>query len=49
MNILVTGGCGYVGTRLTERLLIEGHNVTVVDTMWFGNYLNQHENLIVVT
>jgi len=48
MNILVTGGCGYVGTRLTERLLIEGHNVTVVDTMWFGNYLNQHENLIVV-
>lgn len=48
MHILVTGGCGYVGTVLTERLLRLGHRVTVVDLMWFGNYLPQHGNLTVV-
>ena len=45
MNILLTGGCGYVGTNLTNRLLSEGHKVTVVDTAWFGDYLSEHENL----
>jgi len=44
-NILVTGGTGYVGTLLTRRLLQEGHKVVVVDTMWFGDYLEEHENL----
>ena len=42
MNILVTGGCGYVGTILTNRLLSDGHQVTVVDIMWFGNHLQKH-------
>lgn len=48
MNLLVTGGCGFVGTVLTKRLLDEGHNVTVVDAMWFGNYLEEHRNLTVI-
>ena len=48
MNILLTGGCGYVGTVLTKKLLDEGHNVTVVDIMWFGNFLPEHKNLKVV-
>ena len=48
MNILVTGGCGYVGSVLTERLLAEGHHVTVVDIMWFGNKLPDHPNLRVI-
>ncbi len=48
MNILLTGGCGYVGTVLTEKLLEERHKVTVVDIMWFGNYLKEHENLTVI-
>ena len=48
MHILVTGGCGYVGTRLTNELLNNGHFVTVVDIMWFGNYLKHHENLKVI-
>lgn len=39
MNILITGGCGFVGTVLTENLLADGHKVTVVDTQWFGNHL----------
>ena len=48
MNILVTGGCGYVGTNLTNELLLKGNNVTVVDTMWFGNFLNPQSNLNVI-
>ena len=48
MNILVTGGCGYVGTILTNRLLADGHVVTVVDIMWFGNHLKDHPNLTVI-
>ena len=46
MRILITGGCGYVGTILTEKLLQEDLNVTVVDTQWFGNYLIKHKNLL---
>ena len=45
MKILLTGGCGYIGTNLTEALLDLGHHVTVVDIMWFGNYLKPHKNL----
>ena len=48
MHILLTGGCGYIGTVLTKRLLERGIRVTVVDIMWFGNYLLKHKNLIVV-
>ena len=44
-NILITGGGGYVGTNLTKELLSDGHNITVLDTFWFGNYLKKHKNL----
>ena len=46
MNILITGGCGYVGTVLTETLLNDGHKINVIDTQWFGNHLKEHPNLI---
>ena len=48
MHILVTGGCGYTGTLLTNDLLNLGHKVTVVDTQWFGNYLQPHPNLTIL-
>lgn len=48
MNILLTGGCGYVGTPLTQSLLDRGHKVTVVDLQWFGNCLPAHPNLTVI-
>ncbi len=48
MNILLTGGCGYVGTPLTQSLLNAGHRVTVVDLQWFGNHLAAHPALTVI-
>ncbi|HEY1793222.1 MAG TPA: SDR family oxidoreductase [Opitutaceae bacterium] len=48
MNILLTGGCGYIGTPLAQSLLAAGHRVTVVDLQWFGNHLPSHPNLTVI-
>lgn len=47
-KIVVSGGCGFVGHRLTIALLELGHRVRVVDAMWFGNYLPDHENLEII-
>ena len=46
--ILVTGGCGFVGTILVNRLLEENFKVKVIDTQWFGNYLIKHKNLRII-
>lgn len=48
MNVLVTGGCGYKGSVLVPRLIARGHDVTVFDIQWFGNFLPEHPNLTVV-
>lgn len=48
MRILVTGGCGYVGTSLVERLLSKGHKVIVIDSIWFGNFLQKNKNLKII-
>lgn len=44
----MTGGCGYIGTVLTEKLLADGHKLKVIDTQWFGNHLKAHPNLTVL-
>ena len=48
MHILLTGGCGYVGSILTPKLLDKGHHVTAYDIMWFGNFLKEHKNLKII-
>lgn len=45
-SIFITGGAGYVGSKLVPKLLSLGHNVTVLDLMIYGeNVLNDHPNL----
>ena len=41
-KILVTGGCGMIGSNLVKRLLNEGNDVYVIDNLWRGKieYLN---------
>ena len=37
MNILVTGGAGYIGSHMARMLVGRGHTVTILDTMEYGS------------
>jgi nucleoside-diphosphate-sugar epimerase len=39
MKILITGGCGFVGTNLIPDLLELGHDVVVIDNLAHGSYI----------
>ena len=40
MRILVTGGAGFIGSHLCERLLSDGHTVTAIDNLSTGRASN---------
>lgn len=37
MRIVVTGGAGFIGSHLVDRLIKEGHVVQVIDNLYTGN------------
>jgi UDP-glucuronate decarboxylase len=45
MRILVTGGAGFIGSHLCERLLGEGHDVVCLDNFFTGSKKNIHHLL----
>lgn len=49
-KILVTGGCGMIGSNLVKRLVKNGNEVFVVDNLWRGKleYLNDQDGLPVI-
>jgi UDP-glucose 4-epimerase len=40
MKALVTGGAGFIGSHLTERLLKDGNNVAIIDNLSTGSLKN---------
>jgi UDP-glucose 4-epimerase len=49
MNVLVTGGAGFIGSHLVDALIERGDNVTVIDNLSTGKRenVNKHAKLIV--
>lgn len=49
-KILITGGCGMIGSNLVKRLVKEGNDVFVIDNLWRGKleYLNDEEGKPVI-
>jgi UDP-glucose 4-epimerase len=40
MKILITGGAGFVGSHLADKLITQGHEITVIDDLSTGRYSN---------
>ena len=44
-NVLVTGGLGFIGSHLVDRLVKDGHGVCVIDNLSTGTIDNRNKKL----
>jgi UDP-glucose 4-epimerase len=44
LKVLVTGGAGFIGSHIVDRLIVEGHPVVVVDNLSTGKKKNINRN-----
>ena len=44
MDVLVTGGAGFIGSSLVKRLVSDGAKVVVIDNLWRGSLNNLKYN-----
>jgi nucleoside-diphosphate-sugar epimerase len=45
MKVLVTGGAGFIGSHVVDKLMIDGHDVVVLDNLYSGNMRNIEHHL----
>ncbi len=48
MNILVTGGAGYIGSIVVEELVQQGDHVVVFDNLYYGHRAAVHPNAVFI-
>ena len=48
MNILITGGAGFIGSNIADAYLKEGHKVIIIDDLYSGRLSNVPKDAIYV-
>ena len=46
MNVLVTGGAGFIGSHVVDRFIQEGHQVSILDNLSTGKRKNVNRDAV---
>ena len=47
-KIIILGGCGYIGTILSQYLIAKGFYVKVIDRQIYGNFIKKSQNIQII-
>jgi UDP-glucose 4-epimerase len=48
MNILITGGAGFIGSHIVDKLILENHHVTILDNLSSGSKNNINKQALFI-